>query len=274
MKVSNDIKVMIHGLSNTAHKSPNIDRGIQADRSETDEEKNMTPVVSAKISWQDIYPNVVHHSTEEDHPDVDPTIDTSKMRLLRYNNYSESDNERNIRLAKRNQEAAKIKDLQKEMEPFYANFMREVSDLYPNIAEKEFGISVDEKGKLIIVDNEKKLSEREEGKLSNLLDDFNSNLSFTTLANEYVESVVNWVELDRRKDGTGFNFGSIGNYDVTKDNFHEVIDLASILENINDPFFYFSENSFQKQIVNNAEKTNNKHDIDQLVNGKWVDVEI
>lgn len=192
---------------------------------------------------------------------------------MRYNNYHETKKEKSNRLAHLNYQSVKIDDLQEEMKPYYADFKQLADNDFPELAGKGYGFSVDAKGSLVILDNKDNLSEKEQDALNDLLNSFKGSSVLTLLANEYVESTVKWVELDRRPDGTGMLYGSIGNFDVRKDNFHEIVDLTLIFKK-NDYGFSDPRDSLGSQIYNKAEMTNNRADVDEYVNGEWINVQV
>jgi hypothetical protein len=59
--------------------------------------------------------------------------------------------------------------------------------------------------------------------------------------------------------------------DVTKENFHEIIDLVPRIKE-SDAYNVF--NTALLQIWDKAKPTNNRHQVDEYVNGDWISVEV
>jgi hypothetical protein len=75
------------------------------------------------------------------------------MRLLRYKNAFESPEDAIERRTQRNTVGLEINKLESEMKPLYADFKQQVEVIFADLSDKEYGISVDEKGELIIINN-------------------------------------------------------------------------------------------------------------------------
>lgn len=229
-------------------------------------------VETAKIdvnSLQEISPGVIYHGADEDHPDIDRDLDISGIRLFKYHNFSESEQDSIDRRAERNMHFRNYFQLEQQMKPLYADFKSEVDDLHPELAKKGYGISVNEDGALMIVNNRNNLSEQEEQELNDVLNNFSGATALTAMANDFAESVIKTVELDRRPDGTGIRMGK---FDVSKENFHEIVDLVpAIKENEwGDAFIDLVD----KQIANKAELLNNHHQVEEYIRGEWINVEV
>lgn len=259
---------MIHSLKNAAKNSPDLANELRTDKGEHRKEKTVTLIESKKIGVNDIPSSVVDLSSVEHHPNVNADLDTSEIRLLRYKNFHESEQESDARRAERNVYGQNYIQLEDKMKPLYAEFKSQVDKIFPELSSKDFGISVNEEGSLIIINNNENLTEKDHLSLNNLLNSFSGSSVLTSMANEYAESVVKWVELDRKPDNTGI---WVGKFDVTKENFHEIIDLVPRIKE-SDAYNVFD--TALLQIWGKAEPTNNRHQVDEFVNGEWVNIQV
>lgn len=263
----NNSNAMIHALKNAAKNSPDLANELRSDKGEHHKEKTVTIIESKKIGVNDIPSSIVDLGSVEHRPNINANLDTSEMRLLRYKNAFETDAVREQRISERNTMRPKLAGLQDEMKPLYEDFKQQVASVFPDLADKEYGISVDEKGELIILNNKNSLNEPQQDILNGLLNRFNGSNALKQLANEHVEATVNWVELDRKPDATSYR---IGMFDVNKENYHEVIDLVPMLKDDK----YSITNQVINQVFSKAELTNNRHQVDEFVNGEWVNIEV
>lgn len=281
MKVSNNASMTIETLKNAAKNSPGLASDSQNKSSHCTNASHQHThtkapklVETAKIdgnSLQEISPGVIYHGADDDIPDIDRDLDISGIRLFKYHNFSESEQDSIDRRAERNVHFGNYFQLEQQMKPLYADFKREVDDLHPELAKKDYGISVNEDGALMIVNNRNNLSEQEEQDLNDVLNNFSGATALTAMANDFAESVIKTIELDRRPDGTGI---TMGKFDVSKENFHDIIDLVP---RIKENEWGNSFNAFDivdRQIVNKAELINNHHQVEEYISGEWISVEI
>lgn len=111
------------------------------------------------------------------------------------------------------------------------------------------------------------LIEEEHG-LTDFVNDFSGSSSFKELANKLVEATVNWVKLDRKPDGTS---SWLGKFDVTKENFHEIIDLVPRLKEGDMTHIL---DTVIIQIFDKALLSKYQHQVDEYVNGEWINVQV
>ena len=269
MEISNSNAIAV-ALKNAAKNSPDIKDDIHNKKNKHHKDSTLELIESKKIGLNDISPSVVYHGGDESHPEIDRNIDISEMKLLRYKNFHESDSVREKRISERNSMRPKLASLQDEMKPLYKDFKQQVTSVFPDLADKEYGITVDGEGELAII-NKGNLNVSQQDILNGFLNRFNGSSAFKQLANEHVEATVNWIELDRKPDNTG---EWIGKFDVSKENYHKVIDLASIFKEDETGMDYSLKNSVMNQVFSKAELSDYTHQVDEYVNGEWISVEI
>ena len=260
---------MIYTLKNAAKNSPDLADELWSDEGKHHKEKTVTLIESEKIGMNDIPSSVVHLDSVEHRPDVDVTIDTSEMRLLRYKNFNETDSELAIRDKKRIATSFKLETLENKMKPLYDNFKQQVSIAFPDLADKRYGITVDEEGELAIIKGS--LNESQQGILNVFINSFSNASEFKKLANEHVEATVNLVEFDRKPDQTS---AWIGRFNVSKENYHEVIDLDAMFKDDGTGLDYTTVNSVVDQVFAKAELTGYHHQVDEYINGDWISIEV
>jgi len=99
--------------------------------------------------------------------------------------------------------------------------MMKLSEEYPNLANDKWGFSVEPNGDLVVTGE---LSKQDEKTLTELL---NKNDGLKLLASEFSELLVKGMELDR---GPYMVSQGKAKFDLTADNFSEIIDLRKYLD--------------------------------------------
>lgn len=94
-----------------------------------------------------------------------------------------------------------------------------VSKLSPELLKKDWGFSVRE-GRLVLIEGRDRLSEAERSALISAL------AGLESLANDVANTVIRLLELDRGMDGVS---KSIGRFDVSQQNFADIVDLRAYL---------------------------------------------
>ena len=89
----------------------------------------------------------------------------------------------------------------------------------PDLLEKDWDFSVDEKGELVIIEGEDKLTESEINKLKEVLEDNDMGEAMNTLT----EHIINWGEASRGPEGFVGKGDPMGTYDVNKENVKDII---------------------------------------------------
>ncbi len=164
-------------------------------------------------------PAAIYHKTEEQIPD---TYDSLTGQLW---SSQETGKERN----KRKDAALTIlnADLNKSyegIEPVFGDFMKELAKISPELADKDWGFTVDEKGALVVFDLDKLLTKDETDRLTRLL---NNNESLVSAAGEVPELLLKGFELER---GPGTHSFGWARYDVTEENFKDIIDIRKFVD--------------------------------------------
>lgn len=140
-----------------------------------------------------------------------------------------------------------------EMRPALNDFVTQLKHSQPNLAQKEWGFSVDENDKLValgdLTDKEKEFLEQE----------LNNNRDIKRLAKEIPDIFIRGQEYDRGYDGKGRYWGK---YDVTRENFKEIIDIKQLFDSSYGPYGDTGEDRFdpftyadnlRAQLANKAE---------------------
>ncbi|MCP1338095.1 hypothetical protein NJR55_00685 [Idiomarina sp. M1R2S28] len=110
-----------------------------------------------------------------------------------------------------------LRSMQKEYQIFMANLQKD----NPSLANKDWGFSIDSDDKLVVSGN---ITENEKEYLESEL---NSNTEILELAKEVPDIFIKGQEYDRGYDGKGQYWGK---YDVTQENFKDIIDIKEILD--------------------------------------------
>ncbi|MBQ4861543.1 hypothetical protein J8L98_07555 [Pseudoalteromonas sp. MMG013] len=105
----------------------------------------------------------------------------------------------------------------------YNQFMHELASDAPQLAEKDWGFSVNESGAIAVSGQ---LSEDE---VSYLEEKLNANKTLVQFANEVKDSFLKFTELERgpSKNATSQYWGK---YDVNEKNFSDLVDMRSLME--------------------------------------------
>jgi hypothetical protein len=109
----------------------------------------------------------------------------------------------------------------KQIQPIYQDFMLELRTNSPSLAQKDWGFSVDENDKLVVSGD---ITEDERIYLE---DKLNENEDLVRLAKEVPDILIKGMEYDRGNDGKGQYWGK---YDVTVENFKDIIDVKELLD--------------------------------------------
>lgn len=98
-----------------------------------------------------------------------------------------------------------------------------LSLLPPSVVAKDWGFSVDSQGSIVVLEGSNALSKNEKALIEKAL----TQAYVGTGAEEVADMVVRMLELDRMPTGVS---SRMGKYDVTRNNFQEIIDLRAYLE--------------------------------------------
>jgi len=109
----------------------------------------------------------------------------------------------------------------KQIQPIYQDFMLELRTTSPSLAQKDWGFSVDENDKLVVSGD---ITEDERIYLEEKL---NENEELVRLAKDMPDILIKGMEYDRGNDGKGQYWGK---YDVTVENFKDIIDVKELLD--------------------------------------------
>ncbi|GHB55562.1 hypothetical protein GCM10008107_00330 [Psychrosphaera saromensis] len=109
----------------------------------------------------------------------------------------------------------------KQIQPIYQDFMLELRTNSPTLAQKDWGFSVDENDKLVVSGD---ITEDERIYLEEKL---NENEDLVRLAKDIPDILIKGMEYDRGNDGKGQYYGK---YDVTVENFKDIIDVKELLD--------------------------------------------
>ncbi|WP_299269674.1 hypothetical protein [uncultured Psychrosphaera sp.] len=109
----------------------------------------------------------------------------------------------------------------RQIQPVYQAFMNELETTSPSLAQKDWGFSVDENDKLVVSGD---ITEYERIYLE---DKLNQNEELVRLTKEVPDILIKGMEYDRGNDGKGQYWGQ---YDVTQENFKDIIDVKELLD--------------------------------------------
>jgi hypothetical protein len=140
-----------------------------------------------------------------------------------------------------------------QLRPKYENFMNEIEASSPSLAKKEWGFSVDNNDKLVVSGN---ITEDEKNYLESKL---NADEDIVNLVKELPDILIKGQEYDRGYDGKGKYWGK---YDVTQENFKDIVDIKGLLDSsygpnakaFDDGFDVMSyQNDLRNQLASKAE---------------------
>jgi len=226
-----------------------LDKPHNKESNDTDSSTSL--IASRKLSASDM-PVRKDLNDEANRPNLNQGLDLSEIRFFR-NTGVYSTRGAAERLVEQNNVSSNIDALEGSLKNMYQNLKKELENALPNLANSSYGISVDEKGELTFIGNNVNDTDNK------TLNQLSSSDAFKDLANEYAEEIVKLVELHRDANGNGI---SIGRFDVTKENFSDIIDISAALE-ANVP------RNFINQLINKAEHRDTST-IDEYINGEWV----
>lgn len=140
------------------------------------------------------------------------------------------------------------------------SFKAEASAVFPELSSKDFGLSVDANGDLMILNNRGKLTGEQHSQLTSLLQNSSHYSTLKRYANDIMDASIRWTEA---KNGTetmdSFHDGGV-NLILNKQNFHKTYD-------------FFSEKS-TLDLLNSAPKELHTHKVTVYKSGQWVDVRV
>jgi len=108
-----------------------------------------------------------------------------------------------------------------QIRPEYESFMHDLELSSPALAQKNWGFSIDNNDKLVVSGN---ITEDEKSYLEGKL---NANETIVALAKELPDILIKGQEYDRGYDGKGKYWGK---YDVTQENFKDIVDVKALLD--------------------------------------------
>lgn len=122
-----------------------------------------------------------------------------------------------------------------DIRPKYESFMNDLQVSSPLLAQKEWGFSVDSNDMLVVSGN---ITENEKVYLEAKL---NTNKDIVNLAKELPDILIKGQEYDRGYDGKGKYWGK---YDVTQENFKDIVDVKALLDSSYGPNSKAFDNGF------------------------------
>ncbi|RMT83039.1 hypothetical protein [Pseudomonas viridiflava] len=117
--------------------------------------------------------------------------------------------------------AALSNSLKEQMKGSFEDFKSALSYLYPDLADKKFGFTVQEDGSLKAINSAGQLSDADMERLNTLL---NSASELKSVAVAYRDSAIDMVNAD-----SAFTGSYLGQYNLTKENFANTLDLGALL---------------------------------------------
>ena len=108
-----------------------------------------------------------------------------------------------------------------QLRPKYESFMNELELSSPSLAKKDWFFSVDSNDKLVVSGN---INDDEKNYLEEKL---NADKGIVNLAKELPDILIKGQEYDRGYDGKGKYWGK---YDVTQENFKDIVDIKGLLD--------------------------------------------
>ncbi|WP_405128306.1 hypothetical protein [Pseudoalteromonas sp. PB2-1] len=140
-----------------------------------------------------------------------------------------------------------------QLRPKYENFLNELEVSSPSLVQKNWGFSINSDDKLVVFGD---ITEDEKFYLEGKL---NADKDIVSLVKELPNTLIKGQEYDRGYDGKGKYWGK---YDVTQDNFKDIIDVKALLDSSYGPnakafdngFDIFSyQDNLRSQLVSKAE---------------------
>jgi hypothetical protein len=140
-----------------------------------------------------------------------------------------------------------------QLRPKYENFLNELEVSSPSLAQKNWGFSINSDDKLVVFGD---ITEDEKSYLEGKL---NADKDIVSLVKELPNILMKGQEYDRGYDGKGKYWGK---YDVTQDNFKDIIDVKALLDSsygpnakaFDDGFDIFSyQDNLRSQLASKAE---------------------
>ena len=129
-----------------------------------------------------------------------------------------------------------LPSLFRDMQSHYQDFMSELEKSDPQLAQQEWGFSVDESGQLVVTGS---ISDEDKAYLEEKL---NENTELVLLAKQVPDVLMKGMAYDRGADGKA---NAWGKYDVNTENLKDVLDFREVLESTyteRDDISYFKGN--------------------------------
>ncbi|GHF94565.1 hypothetical protein [Thalassotalea marina] len=114
-----------------------------------------------------------------------------------------------------------LPSLFRQMQSHYQDFNTQLNNTDPQLTNKNWGFSIDEKGSFVVNGD---ITEDEKSYLEHKL---NSNLELLGLAQQIPDVLIKGLSYDRGTDGKAEAWGK---YDVNIDNFQDIIDIKEVLD--------------------------------------------
>lgn len=159
-------------------------------------------------------PSVIYHKTEEKMP-------LYEGRIKIYFRPAESPEQQQARFAEiGNLFTRALATASADLRVAYDDAL---SQLPPSLVAKNWGFSVDHRGSVVVLEGSSKLSKSEKDLIEKTL----TQAYVGMCAEEIANIVVKMLELDRMPAGDS---SSMGKFDVTRNNFQDIVDLRAYLE--------------------------------------------
>ncbi|MEE4222187.1 hypothetical protein V2I93_13765 [Pseudomonas viridiflava] len=113
------------------------------------------------------------------------------------------------------------KSITAQMKGSFEDFKAGLAYLYPDLADKKFGFTVQEDGSLKAINSSGQLSDSDMERLNSLL---NASSDLKSAAVAYRDSAIDMVNED-----SAFSGSYLGMYNLTKENFANTLDLGALL---------------------------------------------
>ncbi|MEE4801610.1 hypothetical protein V2K66_03275 [Pseudomonas alliivorans] len=111
--------------------------------------------------------------------------------------------------------------IKEQMKGSFEDFKAGLAYLYPDLADKKFGFTVQEDGSLTAIDSSGQLTASDMERLNSLL---NASSDLKSAAVAYRDSAIDLVNAD-----SAFTGSYLGMYNLTKENFANTLDLGALL---------------------------------------------
>ena len=116
--------------------------------------------------------------------------------------------------------AEQHKNAHESLKLAFEDFKSALSDVFPDLANKKFGFTIEADGNLKVLNTANELSASDMDQLNSLL---NASSSLKMVANGYRDTSIELVAAD-----AGWGGSHLGKYNLTKDNFANTIDMAAL----------------------------------------------